>query len=120
VASVRYLGTIHFKALAFTASDEEANQVVARADTYLDLFRSAENTVPAPGADADLQAFFDSLKIQAQKNRAVLSAAVPVRLIRKILEAPASVALPVQPAENNPSTESKINAKKKKAPDKNR
>src|SRR5579863_9832637 len=77
VASVRYLGAVHFKAQAFTGSDEEANQVAARIETYLNLFRSAESTVPAaPGTDADIKTFFDSLKIQTQKNRAVLTAAV--------------------------------------------
>ena len=120
VASVRYLGAVHFKAQAITGSDEEASQVAARVDTYLNLFRSAESTVPTPGTDADIKAFFDSLKIQTQKNRAVLTAAVPVGLIRKVLEGPASVGLPVQPAENNSSTESNSATKKKKAPNQNR
>ena len=120
VASVRYLGAVHFKAQAITGSDEEASQVAARIETYLNLFRSAESTVPAPGTDADIKAFFDSVKIQAQKNRAVLTAAVPVGLIRKVLEGPASVGLPAQPAENNSSTESNSTTKKKKAPNQNR
>lgn len=120
VASMRYLGAVHFKAQAFTGSDEEASQVATRIETYLNLFRTAESTVPAPGTDADIKAFFDSLKIQAQKNRAVLTAAVPVGLIHKVLEGPASVALPAQPAENNSSAESSGTTKKKKAPNQNR
>jgi hypothetical protein len=120
VASVRYLGAVHFKAQAITGSDEEASQVAARVDTYLNLFRSAESTVPAPGTDADIKTFFDSLKIQSQKNRAVLTAAVPVGLIRKLLvETPASIAPPPQPETNSPA-ESKNTAKKKKAPNQNR
>ena len=121
VASVRYLGAVHFKAQAVTGSDEEANQVAARIETYLNLFRSAESTVPAaPGTDADIKTFFDSLKIQTQKNRAVLTAAVPLALIRKVLEAPAAVTLQAQPPENNSSAESKSTAKKKKASNQNR
>jgi hypothetical protein len=120
VASVRYLGAVHFKAQAITASDEEASQVAARVETYLNLFRSAESTVPAPGTDADIKTFFDSLKIQSQKNRAVLTAAVPVALIRKVLvETPASIAPQAQPESNSPP-ESKNPAKKKKAPNQNR
>ena len=38
VASVRYLGAVHFKAQAFTGSDEEASQVAARIETYLKPF----------------------------------------------------------------------------------
>ena len=121
VASVRYLGAVHFKAQAFTGSDEEASQVAARIDTYFNLFRTAESTVPAPGTDADIKAFFDSLKIQAQKNRAVLTGAVPLGLIRKVLvEAPASVSPQAQAPENNSSAESKNTTKKKKAPNQNR
>jgi hypothetical protein len=120
VASVRYLGAVHFKAQAITGSDEEASQVAARLDTYLNLFRSAESTVPAPGTDADIKAFFDSLKIQSQKNRAVLTAAVPVGLIRKLLvETPASIAPEAQPESNSPP-ENKNTAKKKKATNQNR
>ena len=119
VASVRYLGAVHFKAQAFTGSDDEASQVAARIETYLNLFRSAESTVPAPGTDADIKAFFDSLKIQAQRNRAVLTASVPVGLIHKVLEAPAAVAVPAQPPENHPSAADKTTGKKK-APNKNR
>jgi len=120
VASVRYLGAVHFKAQAITGSDEEASQVAARVDTYLNLFRSAESTVPSPGTDADIKAFFDSLKIQSQKNRAVLTAAVPVALIRKLLvETPASVVPQAQPESNSPA-ESKNTGKRKKASNQNR
>ena len=119
VASMRYLGAVHFKAQAFTASDEEASQVAARIETYLNLFRSAESTVPAPGTDADMKTFFDSLKIQTQKNRAVLTAAVPLALIRKVLAAPAAVTLQAQPPENDSPTESKSTAKKKRASNQN-
>jgi hypothetical protein len=92
VASVRYLGAIHFRGQAFTASEQEALQLAERVDTYLNVFRAAESTVSTPAPDPDIKAFFDSLKIQPQKNRAVLTATVPLGLIRKILaEAPASV-----------------------------
>src|SRR5580692_8189671 len=85
VASVRYLGAVHFKAQAFAGSDEEASQLAARIDAFLNLFRTAESTVSAPGPDPDIKAFFDSLKIQPEKDRAVLTATVPTGLIRKAL-----------------------------------
>jgi hypothetical protein len=98
VASVRYLGAVHFKAQAFTGSQQEASQLVDRIDTYLNVFRTAENTVSTPGPDPDIKAFFDSLKIQQEKNRALLTATVPLGLIRKALaEAPASVTPQPQP-----------------------
>jgi len=98
VASVRYLGAVHFKAQAFTGSDDEANQLAGRIDNYLNVFRTAESTVSTPGPDPDIKAFFDSLKIQQQNSRALLTATVPLGLIRKALaEAPASVSPEPQP-----------------------
>jgi hypothetical protein len=116
VASVRYLGAVHFKAQAFTASDEEASQLAARLDTYLNLFRSAESTVSTPGPDPDIKAFFDSLKVQPEKTRAVLTATVPLGLIRKALaEAPASVTPEPQSPQSPTLPESKSKTKKKTA-----
>src|ERR1700680_935811 len=108
VASVRYLGAVHFRAQAFTASDEEASQLAGRIETYLNLFRTAESTVATHGPDPDVKAFFDSLKVQPEKTRAVLSATVPLGLIRKTLaEAPSSVTPEPQPPQSPKSSQSK-------------
>ena|SRR5579859_3111103 len=98
VASMRYIRAVHFRAQAFTGSETEASQLVDRIDTYLNVFRTAESTVSTPGPDPDMKAFFDSLKIQQEKDRALLTATVPIGLIRKALaEAPASVTPEPQP-----------------------
>ena len=118
VASVRYLGAVHFKAQAFTGSDDDANQLAQRIDTYLNVFRTAESTVASPGPDPDIKAFLDSLKIQPEKSRAVLTANVPLGLIRKALaEAPTSVTPePQQPQNPAPSgSESKSKTRTKKS-----
>ncbi len=92
VASVRYIRAVHFKTEAFTESENEASLLVERASAFLNLFHSAEDTVSTPGQDADMKAFFDSLKIQKESSRAVLTAIVPLGLIRKALaEAPLSM-----------------------------
>jgi len=115
VASVRYLGAVHFKAQAFTASDEEARQLAGRIDTYLNLFRTAESTVSTPGPDPDIKALFDSLKIQSEKKRAVLTATVPLGLIRKALaEAPSSVAPETQPPQPPAASKSKAKPRERK------
>ncbi len=111
VASVRYLRAVHFKAQVFTGSEEEAKHVVDQASTFLDLFHAAENTVSAPGTDADVKTLFDSVKIGQQTKRAVLTATVPVGFIRKALaEAPAEVA--PQPAPPQSSAPPASNRKK--------
>jgi hypothetical protein len=117
VASVRYIRAVHFRAQAFTGSEEEANQLVERIDTYLNVFHTAESSVSTPGPDPDIKAFFDSLKVQPEKTRALLTATVPLGLIRKALaEAPASVTPepkpPSSPAASTPAGHSKTRKKK--------
>jgi hypothetical protein len=116
VASVRYLGAVHFKAQAFTGSEEEANQLAGRIDNYLNVFRTAESAVSTPGPDPDIKAFFDSLRIQQQKDRALLTATVPLGLIRKaVAEVPSSVTPEAQPPQSAvpPAPASKSRTKKK-------
>src|SRR5271166_1648282 len=117
VASVRYLGAVHFKAQAFTRSEEQASQLAGRIDTYLNVFRTAESTVATPAPDPDVKAFSDSLKIDQEKSRAVLTAIVPLGLIRKALaEAPSSVSPEAQPPQPPaPPPASKSRTRKKKA-----
>jgi len=117
VASVRYLAAIHFRAQAFTDNEDDASQLVGRIETYLNIFRTAETTVSNSGPDPDIKAFLDSLKIQQQKTHALLTATVPVGLIRKTLaEAPTSVS-PESPSlqSSQPlASPPKIKGKKKK------
>ncbi len=78
VTSVRYLGAVHFRAEAFT--------------TFLAIFRSAEVSVAGKTPDPDIRKALDSLKVEQKKDRAVLTATVPVELIRKMVaEAPREV-----------------------------
>jgi hypothetical protein len=93
VASVRYLGSMHFKADAFTDSEEEAKQVSDRLNSFLTIFRTAEITVATPGPDVDLKHFFESLKVEQHGDRAELNAIVPTDLIKKMVaESPAQFA----------------------------
>ncbi|MGD0512415.1 MAG: hypothetical protein ABSA29_03880 [Terriglobales bacterium] len=117
VASMRYLGAVHFKAQAFAGSDDEAKQLAERIDAFLNLFRTAESTVSTPGPDPDIKTFFDSLKIQPERDRAVLTASVPMGLIRKALaEAPTSVTPePQGPAAPTPSPGNSGETERKKA-----
>jgi len=93
VGSVRYLGKIHFRAEAFTGSDEQAQQVTDKVSTFLSLFHSAEVSVAPGPADPDMKQFLDSLKVERHGARAVLTTIVPTALIRKVLaESPAELA----------------------------
>lgn len=94
VLSGRYLRALHLKAEAFTDSEDDARDIADKAGTFLNLFHSAEITIRDQGPDADVKAFFDSLKVEHAGNRVMLTATVPPGFIKKILtEAPAE-ALP--------------------------
>lgn len=103
VISGRYLRALHLRAEAFADSESDAQAITDKAGAFLSLFHAAEGSVGAHGTDADLKAFFDSLKVERSGDRAVLTATVPPGFIKKVLtEAPMEEPLsapvaPVQP-----------------------
>jgi hypothetical protein len=89
VTSIRYLRSFNLRAVAFTGSEGDAKQLTERFETFFELFHTAEASTGAQAPDPDVKALFDSLKIEHQKNRAILTAIVPVGFLRKALaEAP--------------------------------
>jgi hypothetical protein len=97
VASVRYLGAVHFRAEAFTKDEPAAEQLASKANTFLTIFQSAEVSAGGQTPDPDFKRAMDSIKIEHKKDRAVLTAILPSELIRKIVsEAPAELS-PAKP-----------------------
>ena len=91
-ASVRYLGAIHFRAEAFTQNEQAAEQLTTQANTFLGIFQSAEVSASGHTPDPDIKSALESLKVEQHKDRAVLTAKLPVALIRKMVaEAPAQI-----------------------------
>jgi hypothetical protein len=89
VASVQYLGDVHFRAEAFTKDDASAQQLSLQASTFLKIFESAEVSVSGQRPDPDFDKAMKSIKIDQNKERVVLTAKVPSELIRKLVaEAP--------------------------------
>jgi hypothetical protein len=104
VISARHIRALHLKAEAFTASPQDAQVVTEKLTTFLTLFHAAETSVGSQGADADVKSFFESLKIEQDKDRAILTATVPPGFLRKaLIEAPANM-VPLAP-EAGPSTQ---------------
>jgi hypothetical protein len=107
VISARYLRALHLKAEAFTNSLEDAEAITAKVTAFLTIFHSAEASVGTQGPDPDVKAFFDSLKIEQEKDRAVLTATVPPGFIRKALtEAPVAITAPPESSSNTPAPNS--------------
>jgi hypothetical protein len=102
VISGRYLRALHLRAEAFTASDEDAHDVTEKTAAFLALFHAAEGSVGAHGTDADVKAFFGSLKVEQSGDRAILTAVVPPGFIKKVLAEgstePTTPSVPTPPA----------------------
>ncbi len=103
VASVRYLGNVHFRAEAFSGSEDDAKHVTEQLSTFLNIFHTAESSVSTQGTDADVKQFFDSLKVEQHNNRAVLTATVPPGFIRKAVAEPPQKAAPQPPQPQSPA-----------------
>ncbi len=114
VASTRYLGAVHFRAEAFTESDDEARQVTEKLGTFLNLFHTGEENLNPSGIDADVKAVIASIKVEPQKDRALLTATIPPDFLRKALaEGPAAMAPEPQPQPEPPPPSPKTGAKKR-------
>jgi hypothetical protein len=88
VVSARYTTAIQVKAEAFTANPDLAKQLADQMGAFLVIFRGLEKSMSPGGTDADVKAFFDSLQIQQDKNRAVLSASMSQGFLRKVFAEP--------------------------------
>jgi hypothetical protein len=79
------VNAIHLRAEAFTQSPDEARAITDKVSLFVALTHSAETSVGIHGTDADVKAFFDSLKIKQDNDRAVLTASMPFGFLRKML-----------------------------------
>lgn len=104
VISARYLRALHLRAEAFTDSEADAKVITEKTDAFLSIFHAAEGSVGSQGTDADVKAFFDSLKVTQSGDRAVLTAIVPPGFMKKILaESPVDAISPPAPEVVPPS-----------------
>ena len=105
VVSVRYLGSIDFKAEAVTTSEQAAERINEQVSAFLALFRSLETN--ASGSDPDVKTFFDSLKVERDGNTAEVTAELPKGFLKKILtEPPPSPTVAAQPEPEKPQPKS--------------
>jgi hypothetical protein len=94
VTSARWLGSLHLRASAYTASAGEAHHVAEQLNTFLTMFHAAETTVPGQGSDVDVKNFFDSLKVEEHDSTAVLTAILPPGFVKKMFAEPPKEEMP--------------------------
>ena len=101
VASLRYTGSLLFRADVFTQSDAQAKDIVDAANTHLSLVRSIGQSMGARGPDKDIKAAFDSVEATQKENVAVFTATIPQSLLRIVLSEAQNAEAPSPPT---PST----------------
>ncbi len=103
VASLRFTGEIQFRADVFAGTEKDAARIVDSASGFLSMYRAVEKSVGVKGSDPDLKAAIDSIRIEQQKNVAVITATLPQRVVSKIAsEASTGITSPAPP-EASPS-----------------
>ncbi len=100
VASVRAFKGLHVRSEAFTGSEENAKLTAERVNSFLAVFRSAQNASTEKGPDPDVKEFFESLDLKQSGERVLLTGHAPVAFIRKALTPP-----PAEPAAPSPASQ---------------
>lgn len=83
-----YSPSLHVRAEAYPGNEDDAQSLADKVSTFLSLFHAAEASVGTGGTDPDVKAFFDSLSVERQGNRAVLTASIPPGFLKKVVAEP--------------------------------
>ena len=80
-------GTIQLKANAIAGNEEAAKQLADNVGTLISLYQAIEANAQQGGGDPDVKTFVDSVKVEQQKDKAVLTATLPPAFLRKMFAA---------------------------------
>ncbi len=87
VASLRYLGTLHLRIEQIAPSDADAARATEMLRTLLTLLKTVQQTqtqMQPGGSDPALQQMTDSMKIEQRRDRAILTANIPLELVKQL------------------------------------
>ncbi len=88
VASLRYLGTLRLRIEQLAPNDADAAHAAETLTSLLSLMRTIQITQaqmqPHPASDAAFRELMDSTKIEQRKDRAILTANIPLELVKQL------------------------------------
>ena len=88
VASLRFLGALHLRIEQIAPTDAEASHAVETLTTLLVVLKSVEQTQmqmhPNAASDASFFELMNSAKIEQHKDRAVMTANIPLDLVKRL------------------------------------
>jgi hypothetical protein len=96
VASVRYVHSLHLRIEEIADSEGSAADSAAALGALLNMVKSVQHSQPATAPeDVAMEQMIDSLKVEQEKSRTVVTGTVPVELLKKVTGSP-DAAAPVQ------------------------
>jgi hypothetical protein len=84
VASLRYTGSLRLRIEEISPSEAEAAQAAQKLSMLLGLFQSLQQVQPRNPEDAAFLRLMSSIKVDQHKDRAVLTATVPLELLESL------------------------------------
>jgi len=85
IASLRWTGSLRLRLEEIAPTEQAAADSAESVQTLLTLFRNMQGVLPSGMTDADLKPLLDSVQISHRKDRAILHATVPPKLLEKLL-----------------------------------
>ena len=84
VASVRYVGSLHLRIEEIAPGEAEATRAADSLGAILSLAKSIEGAQPRAAEDAELRKALDSLKVDRHRDRAIVTATIPLDLAKRL------------------------------------
>ncbi len=84
VASLRYTGALRLRVEQIAPTEADAAQATQVLTTITGLVRSIETAQPRETDDADMKRVLDSLRVEQHRDRAVVTAVVPMEVLRRL------------------------------------
>jgi hypothetical protein len=85
VASLRYLGAVKLRIEQISPTEADAAESAKSLTTLLQLFRSIQQVQNERPADTAMRQAIDSMKIDQSKDRTILTASLPIDLLREFM-----------------------------------
>jgi len=84
VASLRYVGSLHLRIEQISPTNADAARAAQSLESLVTLLKSIQEMQPRNASDKDFLKMIDSLKMEQSKDRAILTATVPIELLREL------------------------------------
>jgi hypothetical protein len=86
VASLRFTTALHLRIEEIASSETEAARSVEQLTTMLKFLHTLQQAQASNGDSAQLAKFTDSIQIEAHKDRAILTASVPIETLQALMK----------------------------------